>query len=317
MCPCGRVVSRQQSDSDGICTLDTSNQYLVWFQNFRAIPPDLRRYVRQRILTAFSRIRSLVFDFDGLLSPRDVRLEYTNYVPILSAWGENLREEYETSGERGPALCEVHLEMMRQYRIQASGDDCEPAFESTILSLGAKIANTTVHELGHALGIESGGWDDSGHVSDEDNYMYMFRPTRERPARNTRVNNGYFEYTVRSGDNMPIIIRRFKQRRLHQCIRGADNLTIEMVWEDSYNQAHGFVAHPTKSDVPGRRAGNPRWIYPGERVALIQHTFRIARYRRIADVGLGDKRFSAEQVQTMNDFVQNRIRTLSGASGES
>jgi hypothetical protein len=305
---CRRVVTRERRGSSRVCTLDTSRQYLIWFRNFREIPSDLRGGIRRTILDGFSQVNNLVFDFNRLTSARDLSVEYSTNVPIWGAWGESSRADVNGELQAGESI--IFLGAMQAYRIATSDGGCVPAFENSDSSLGSMVANTTVHEIAHMLGLDTGGWDGGGHTEDSSNYLYAFRPTPSRPRRRTRMYNGILEYTVRSGDTMTGILNRFKRARLHRCIRGADGLTVQMIWETPQNQEHGYVAHPTKSDVGSRRANDPNWIYVGERVALPHHTFRSDAYRRNFPSWLGTKQFTDEQIRTMNDFVRRRIQSL-------
>jgi hypothetical protein len=80
-----------------------------------------------------------------------------------------------------------------------------------------------------------------------------------------------------------------------------------MVWQLDENHASGFIAHPTKSGHLERRANNPNCIYPGEKVALLDTTFRTQQYRQFLPGWLGNKRFSEEQIRTMKDFIARRL----------
>jgi hypothetical protein len=79
------------------------------------------------------------------------------------------------------------------------------------------------------------------------------------------------------------------------------------VWVDEANRQPGFVADPAKGGVPGRRANDPHWIYPGEKVALPNNTLRRQGYRENFRGFLGQKEFSREQADTMTGFIAARL----------
>jgi len=237
------------------------------------------------------------------------------YSPEISnwpAWGDSTRAEvYGVNGsDLGPGDSYIYLAAMQALKIQTAGDGCEPAFENTDASLGRMIARTTVEEIAHMLGLDTGGWDGMAHEEDQSNYLWLYRAPSGQSAPTMRVNEGFFEYTVRSGDTLSSLLSSFKQGTLHPCIRGATELTVEVIWNDRKNQEHGHIAHPTKSGIPGRRCNDPDWIYPGEKVAFPQSTFCTSAYRDKLTVWLGPKQFTADQIKRMNDFVSARIETL-------
>lgn len=305
---CDRVVARQRHGGRQVCRVDTTSQYLIWFRNFTEVPRPLRAGVRQTIINAFSQIRQLVFDFDRRLSPRDLRVRHSSEIPQWGAWGESSRMSINDQLEDGEAT--IYVGMMRAMRLAQADGGCRLAFDNTDESLGSMIANTTVHEIGHLLGMMSGGSDDAGHSTDPNNYMHEFPRRSGQQRQTTRMFSGVLEHTVQRGDTLWGILSRFKRGRLHSCIRGPDNLTVGQVWETPRNREQGYVAHPTKSGVPGRRANDPNYIYPGERVAFSHNTFRTDAYRQSFPAWLGQKTFTEAQVQQMNAWVRDRIRTL-------
>ena len=86
-------------------------------------------------------------------------------------------------------------------------------------------------------------------------------------------------YTVKSGDTLNGILDRYKRGMLDPCWVGPTELTVNMVWEHEANKQKGFIAHPTKRGIRGRRANYPNWIYAGEKIAFPGSNLRTQEYR--------------------------------------
>jgi hypothetical protein len=108
------------------------------------------------------------------------------------------------------------------------------------------------------------------------------------------------------------IVDRYRRGVLDTCRIGPTKLTYQMVWEHPANKQMGFVAHPTKSGKAGRRVNDPNWIYPGEKVGLINQNLRTQQYRQNFRGFLGTKTFTDQQVETMKDFIARRLADGSG-----
>jgi len=192
---------------------------------------------------------------------------------------------------------------MKMMRLVMNAASCEPAFPETEEALGSMIANVTMHEIGHNLGLDTGGYDDGGHTTDKNNRMWdplsMAEPdTHASP---------YFEYIVRPGDTMIGITHKYVAGTLDNCRIGWTGLTYRDVWSDPQNKAKGFVGDPAKSGVRGRRANDPNWIYPGEKVALENNHLRTQAYKHRFPGYLGDKSFTSDQIDTIKQFIAQRL----------
>ncbi|OUL76764.1 hypothetical protein [Paraburkholderia hospita] len=170
----------------------------------------------------------------------------------------------------------VFVGAMMAMRLQMGNRLCEAAFPETADSLGSLIANVAVHETAQMLGLDTGGYDGDGHSTDLDNFMW---DPGSMPGDSTRV-SPFFEYIVERGDTLSSLVRRFVRGTLDPCRLGATSLTYSDVWDFPPNKEPGFVRDPKKGGVTGRRANNPNWIYPGEKVAFPNSTLRLQAYRR-------------------------------------
>jgi len=126
------------------------------------------------------------------------------------------------------------------------------------------------------------------------------------PGGNTHVSL-LFEYTVKPGDTLYGIVQRYISGTLDTCRIGSTDLTVSDVWQHPANKEMGFVAYPKKIVTPGRRANDPNSIYPGEKVALINHNLRTQAYRRTFAGFLGKKSFTNEQIDAMKKFIAQRL----------
>ncbi|MBW2662318.1 MAG: hypothetical protein JRD93_10085 [Deltaproteobacteria bacterium] len=304
-----RIITGQSKSGNREVVRVVTN-YIIRVEGFNDVPQHLQQTVRDTMENAFRPVRGVVFDYTGTRTPYDVSITFSDEIPIWGAYGEQSRMRM--NDELGAATVTVYVGLMEAMRLELPQDECELAFENIPESLGSMIAGSAVHELGHALGLEDGAEDDAGHVSDMDNYMWdsSLHPNRVR----TRINNGIFEYTVVRGDTLSGIVHRWRRGRLHPCARGANRLTYQMVWETIENSRFGYIAHPTKSGIGGRIPNVPNWIYPGEKIMFGHKNFRSQEYRRYFPGWLGQKIFNDEQIRRMNDFVQQRIQTLSSSA---
>lgn len=282
---------------------DMAGKYLVVYKGVDSIPRHLQIFVKQSIAEAFKDF-NLEFDFSGRKSARDLVVNFSDEIPVWSVFGESSRMSINDVAAAGEST--VYVGVMKAMRLQTSGDRCVAAFPSTKESLGMMIANTAIHETAHMLDLDTGGYDGGGHVAEKDNYLWM-----SKVKHKTRVGE-FFEYTVQQGDTLSSIVSRFKTGRLHPCRRGPTALTYSMVWQLPKNKEMGFIAHPTKSGHRGRRANSPHWIYPGEKVALMDTTLRTEKYRMYYPGWLGKKKFSDGQAKAMKDFIERRLAAGKG-----
>jgi len=280
-------------------------KYLIVFKGLAvAVPKSLQHFVKKSIQDEFSQFDDLELDFSSSRAGHDLAVLFRDGIPGLPVFGESSRisttDNSGTSLDSGDAT--IWVQQMRIFRLEITPGFCEPTFPETEAALGSLIANTAIHETGHMLGLDTGGFDGGGHTSDPDNYMWAETPTGD----STHVGK-FFEYTVKKGDSLSAIVERYRRGLIDKCRVGASDLTYQLVWEDPENKSVGFIAHPTKSDVPGRRRNNPNWIYPGEKVALRNENLRTQKYRRNFPAFLGKKTFSTQQIQTIKAFIAQRL----------
>lgn len=280
-----------------------AGKYLIVYTGVETVPAALRDFVKERISKDLEDF-DVELDFSGRRKSRDLLVLFSDEIPVWSVFGESSRMSLNKEQQAGDST--VFVGLMKAMRLQTASGGCEPAFAPTKESLGTMIANTAVHETAHMLGLDQGGYDTGGHVADKDNFMWM-----STVKHKTRVSQ-MFEYTVKRGDTLSAIVQRHKTARLNPCRRGPTMLDYFMVWQDPENKKEGFVAHPKKSGHSGRRSNDPNWIYPGEKVALMDHSFRTQKYRAYYPGWLGQKKFSDAQVKTMKTFIAARLAAGKG-----
>ena len=283
-------------------------KYLIVFKDWRSnVPQSLRDGVRKQIEDELGQF-DVELDFAGTQRARDLVVTLTRDLPIWSVFGESVRPSMNNEIQSGEST--IYIGFMKTMRMQIGSGSCEATFTARDDSLGSMIANTVIHEIGHMLGMDGGGFDDGGHTTDRNNYMWsaLSPPTAgsSAPAASTRVGD-FFEYTVKRGDTLSRIVQSYVAGTLDKCRVGPSGLTYQMVWEHPQNREPGFVADPAKGKIPGRRANNPNWIYPGEKVALINHNLRTQGYKIHLPGFLGKKTFSPDQIKTMKEFIARRL----------
>jgi len=282
-----------------------SNKYLIVYKGLTSVVPrSLQQFVKTKIEDEFSSF-DVELDFSGTRAGHDLVVKFENKMDVLPTYGESSRPDI-TNGAGTTVLSgesEIWVRAIKTMRLQVSPGTCEPAFPETEAALGSIIANCTIHETGHMLGMQSGGSDDGGHSTDPDNYMW---DPGSMPGGDTHVSR-IFEYTVKKDDTLSEIVQKYKNGTLDKCRLGPDDLTFQDVWEDPENKKMGFVAHPTKSNVPGRRINNWNFIYVGEKVALRNNNLRTQDYRRTFAGFLGKKTFTDDQKKIMKAFIAERL----------
>lgn len=282
-----------------------TGRYLIVFKGLDSVvPKSLRDFVRKTIGDAFGAFE-VELDFAGSKASRDLLVVFTREMVAASVNGESNRQDNNGTLESATSL--IFVSAMKAIRIQSGAGGCAPVYQETTASLGSIIANTTIHEIGHMLGLRSGGIDDGGHTSDPDNYMWSSLSLGLNDLASSP-----FVYTVKQGDTMSSILRRYADGTLDKCRVGPTRWTYMDAWQDEDNSAPGFVADPKKSGVPGRRANDPNWIYPGERVALPNFNLRTQAYRLKMRGFLGAKSFTNAQKDAMQRFIAARLAAGKG-----
>ncbi len=283
-----------------------AGKYLIVYRKLDSVVPrPLRAFVKKKIEDEFSKFDVNIV-FSDSQPAHDLEAVFSNEIPGWPAFGESTRLTMNGSAGRGNSTIFVKAMMVK--RIQTSSAACEAAFPESESSLGLLIANTAIHETGHMLGMDSGGYDDAGHSTDKSNYMWS---ALSMPTGNMHV-GPYLEYTVKTGDTMIGIVRRFQHGNLDKCRVGSTDINYRDVWDDPENKKTGFVAHPTKSGVRGRRVNDPNFIYPGEKVALVSDNLRTLEYRHVAEGFLAPKSFTDKQIQIMKDFITQQVAANKG-----
>ena len=280
-------------------------KYLIVYKGLKsAVPRSLQQFVKKKIEDEFGSF-DVELDFSENRGGRDLVVTFENKNPGWPVYGESTRISVTNGGgtSLGTGNSTLWVRAMTSMRLQINPGVCEAAFPESEAALGALLANCTIHETGHMLGMDSGGYDDGGHSTDPDNYMW---DPGSMPGNDTHVSR-VFEYTVKTGDTLSEIVQRYNNGSLDKCRVGNDDLTYQDVWQDPDNKKMGFIAHPTKSGVPGRRMNNANYIYAGEKVVLRNNNLRTQDYRRNFAGFLGKKTFTAEQIKTMKDFIAQRL----------
>ena len=281
-------------------------KYLVVYKGLDpVVPQPLRDFVKKTVTDEFSSF-DLELDFSGSKAGRDLVVTFSREVPGWPAFGESTRSDINGVVQSGDSI--IYVGAMRAMRLQTNAGNCEPTFPETEASLGSLIANTTIHETAHMLGMQDGGYDDGGHSKDLDNYMW---DAGSLPGGTTMI-SPMFEYTVKQGDTLSGIVQRYVHGLIDRCRVGSTDLSYMMVWQLPANKELGFVAHPTKSGVLGRRRNDPNWIYPGEKVALPNTSLRSQAYRRNFPGFLGKKSFTDDQKERMRRFIADRLAAGKG-----
>jgi hypothetical protein len=276
-------------------------KYLIVFKGWTtAVPSSLRPFIAKKINEVYAQF-DLELDFSDTRHSRDLLVTFTNEIPDFPAYGVSMRVRGGNSISAGVST--VYTRKMKMMRLMINATSCEPAFPETEESLGSMIANVTMHEMGHNLGLDTGGYDDGGHTTDKANRMWDPSSMAEPDTHASPT----FVYTVKKGDTMIGITHRYVAGTLDNCRIGWNGLTYKDVWSDPENKANGFVADPAKGGVRGRRANDPNWIYPGEKVALANNNLRTQAYKHRLPGYLGDKSFTSQQIDTIKQFIAQRL----------
>jgi hypothetical protein len=281
-----------------------AGKYLIVYNNFSVVPSSLRAFVKKKIEDELSQ-----FDLDLDFSERgghDYTVTFSNDIPGLNANADSSRPD--NNGSLFSGSTTVYVGGMKARRLQVTTDSCDVAFPETEAALGSMIANTTIHENGHMLGLDSGGIDGAGHTKDPNNYMW----SAESMSPADTLASPLFIYTITSTDTLSRLVDRYNRGLLDKCHIGSSDLSWQDVWQLKENKAFGFIAHPTKSGIRNRIPNDPNWIYPGEKVALLNINLRTADYRRKLAGFMGRKTFTDDQIATMKKFIAQQLAAGKG-----
>ncbi len=297
----GRVGKATLAEMDRRLTGTT--KYLIVYKGLSAIPASLREFVKSRLIEVYKPF-DVELDFSESRTAKDLLITFTAEMPSIPIYGESTRIESTTNGTTtagsGDGL--VYVRAVQVTRIELPNNNCETAFLEKQDQLGAVIAYVAVHETAHMLGLNKGGFDDAGHSTDPANWMW---DPGSVPGPSSPL---FFDYTVQKGDTLGMIVLRYKQGTLTKCHVGPSDLTVQSVWEHPRNRNAGFIADPNKGRIPGRRANNPNFIYPGEKVALFN--YNVKKSRGTVPLFVQDKNFTGEQQATMNRFISERRKIV-------
>src|SRR5262249_14258660 len=147
-------------------------------------------FVKKRIQDEFSKF-DVELDFSDSRPAHDLEVTFSNEIPGWPVYGESSR--IRVNSQLGKGNSTVYVRSIVLMRLETSAGSCEPAFPDGESTLGLMIANTTIHETGHMLGMDTGGYDDGGHSTDSGNYMW---DPGSMPHDDTHVGR-VFEYTVK------------------------------------------------------------------------------------------------------------------------
>ena len=132
-------------------------KYLIVFKDWRSnVPQSLRDGVRKQIEDELGQF-DVELDFTGTQRERDLVVTLTRDLPIWSVFGESVRPSMNNEIQSGEST--IYIGFMKTMRMQIGSGSCEAAFTVRDDSLGSMIANTVIHEIGHMLGMDSGGFD--------------------------------------------------------------------------------------------------------------------------------------------------------------
>ncbi len=129
-------------------------KYLVVFAGWNTVVPrPLRDFISKKITDELARF-DLELDFAGTYKSRDLLVTFTDEIPGLPIYGESTRVRFNNEALSGDST--IYVRMMKMMRLQIGSDSCEPAFPEKEEALGSIIANVTIHEIGHMLGMDTG-----------------------------------------------------------------------------------------------------------------------------------------------------------------
>ncbi|WP_454647895.1 peptidoglycan-binding domain-containing protein [Bradyrhizobium liaoningense] len=285
--------------------LTGATKYLIVYKGLRTIPASVREFVKSRLIEVYKPF-NVELDFSEARAPKDLLITFTSEMPAIPIYGESSRVETTTDGatRAGSGDGSIYVRALQVTRIELPNSNCEAAFLEKEDKLGAAIVYVTVHETAHMLGLNTGGFDDGGHSTDPANWMW---DPGSRPGPSPPL---FFDYTVQRSDTLGMIVMRYKQGTLTKCHVGPTDLTVQGVWNHPRNKNAGFIADPNKGKIPGRRANNPNFIYPGEKVALFNYNVKQPSFRGSVPLFVQNKSFTDEQQARMNRFISERRKIV-------
>ena len=132
-------------------------KYLIVFKDWRSnVPQSLHDGVRKQIEDELGQF-DVELDFTGTQRERDLVVTLTRDLPIWSVFGESVRPSMNNEIQSGELT--IYIGFMKTMRMQIGSGSCEAAFTVRDDLLGSMIANTVIHEIGHMLGMDGGGFD--------------------------------------------------------------------------------------------------------------------------------------------------------------
>ena len=166
---------------------------------------------------------------------------------------------------------------------------CTVRFRNRENELGAAIANTAMHEIGHMFGLTSANSyasaDKAGHTGNERNFMFDY-PNHKDYAPFNKDSKRTKLYTVKSGDTLWDICQ-----------------TIGFVppvgkWQDLYN----LKGKDSTINRNRLRSKNPHKIYPNETIWVPDIQARVQWYRKVEGT---PKEFTAGQMNRMRKEIKD------------
>ena len=129
-------------------------KYLIVYKKWASlVPRSVRDFVKKKIEAEFDKF-DVELVFSDSRSPKDLEVQFSDEIPGWPAFGESVRVR--VNNELGRGNSTIFVRYMMAMRLQTSPGACEPAFPEDEATLGTLIANVTIHETGHMLGMDSG-----------------------------------------------------------------------------------------------------------------------------------------------------------------
>src|ERR1043166_4914429 len=126
-------------------------KYLIVYKGLDIVPKSLRGFVKERVAAEFKDV-NVELDFSGNRKGRDLIVTFTHEIPNLPVFGESTRMD--SNGSLDTGFSTIYVGLMQAMRLETRPGQCQPAFIATQNELGSMIANTTIHETAHMLGMD-------------------------------------------------------------------------------------------------------------------------------------------------------------------